>query len=639
MSAGPAWRRWGGNVSTAVADQGVLAASHFVLHVVLARQLPPRAYGVFALVFAGLTFLMGAHAALLSEPMSVIGPQRHGDAIAAYLRSCYRPQQHVAGLAAAGAALAGGLAWPFDRPLALACWAAVATAPAFLWFLFLRRVCYVLRQPARALAGTAIYAAVLAAGAAVLAARGTPTPAAALFALAAAGAAASLLLARLTGLGGVAPRLPARRLWREHADYGRWILAANVVHWGGGGAFLFFVAALAGLAQAGGLRALQNLVAPGQQVLAALGLLLLPWLAAARTPADRRGRGLAAWGTGTAFAAAYAAVLWLAGPALVRLLYGGDRYLAEAALLPVFALYLLLLGTTHGLALVLRAGERPRTIFTSKAAAAVVALTVGLLLTARAGLPGAVWGMALSAGAELAFVVLAVAAGGGRPATQRARRAASLARQWTGYLLRERRRQPVLGDLRRWWSTTVGRGDTTAAGLPWYTFPAMRHLDERIRPGWRVFEWGSGGSTVYFARRGCRVTAVEHDPVWAARVESLLARPAAAGAGEAEIVVVPGDGPAYVAAIAGHGPASLDLVVVDGRQRAACLLRALDHVRPGGLLVLDDSEREAYAEALAAVPADEWEIEHFPGPRPASIWPAFSRTTVLRRRAGGEEPR
>ncbi len=36
-------------------------------------------------------------------------------------------------------------------------------------------------------------------------------------------------------------------------------------------------------------------------------------------------------------------------------------------------------------------------------------------------------------------------------------------------------------------------------GLPWITFPAMRWLHGHLRPSMSVFEWGSGGSTVFLA--------------------------------------------------------------------------------------------------------------------------------------------
>ena len=47
----------------------------------------------------------------------------------------------------------------------------------------------------------------------------------------------------------------------------------------------------------------------------------------------------------------------------------------------------------------------------------------------------------------------------------------------------------------------------------------------------------------------------------------------------------------YVAAINDELDNSLDLVIVDGRARVECVRRAMPKVKPGGLLLLDDTGR------------------------------------------------
>jgi predicted O-methyltransferase YrrM len=50
----------------------------------------------------------------------------------------------------------------------------------------------------------------------------------------------------------------------------------------------------------------------------------------------------------------------------------------------------------------------------------------------------------------------------------------------------------------------------------------------------------------------------------------------------------------YVEAIDAYPDASFDLVVVDGRARPSCLRQAIPKLRPRGLLVLDNSDRDYY---------------------------------------------
>src|SRR5208337_277870 len=57
--------------------------------------------------------------------------------------------------------------------------------------------------------------------------------------------------------------------------------------------------------------------------------------------------------------------------------------------------------------------------------------------------------------------------------------------------------------------------------LPWLAYPAIRFLDERLH-GRRLFEFGSGTSTLWYARRCQEVNSVENNPAWAQLVTSRL---------------------------------------------------------------------------------------------------------------------
>ncbi len=107
-----------------------------------------------------------------------------------------------------------------------------------------------------------------------------------------------------------------------------------------------------------------------------------------------------------------------------------------------------------------------------------------------------------------------------------------------------------------------------------------------------MFEYGSGFSTEYFARRCRSVVSVEYDAVWYAKVKSSM--PA-----HATILHVPIDD------ISGYSKAILaratrfDLVLVDGAHRVECLRAALFALSDSGVVVLDDSSREEYLPGFA----------------------------------------
>jgi predicted O-methyltransferase YrrM len=155
-----------------------------------------------------------------------------------------------------------------------------------------------------------------------------------------------------------------------------------------------------------------------------------------------------------------------------------------------------------------------------------------------------------------------------------------------------------------------------ADGVPWLTFRAIRWLASNIDRSMRVFEYGSGGSTLFFARRAGEVVSVEHDPEWYARTSAALEgegirnctyllRPPEAQA----VVRFASSDPAYskldfadyVSAVDSYPDRSFDLVSVDGRARPACLSAGLGKVKAGGWLLLDNSDRSHYAEAVEAL--------------------------------------
>jgi len=149
---------------------------------------------------------------------------------------------------------------------------------------------------------------------------------------------------------------------------------------------------------------------------------------------------------------------------------------------------------------------------------------------------------------------------------------------------------------------------------PWITFRAIDWLGAYLEPTMSVFEYGAGGSTLYLAKRAQHVASVEHDEGFFQLVKGLVdqqgiqnceltlhaPRPCAEGDSEFASLQAKYQGlcfESYVKAIDVFPDQSLDFVLVDGRARLACVKRALPKIRPGGAIMLDNSERPGYAEA------------------------------------------
>jgi hypothetical protein len=154
-----------------------------------------------------------------------------------------------------------------------------------------------------------------------------------------------------------------------------------------------------------------------------------------------------------------------------------------------------------------------------------------------------------------------------------------------------------------------------ADAVPMMTFDAIAWLGTYLRPGMHVFEWGSGGSTIFLTQRVERLVSVEHDTDWYRRTKdrigsvsadrlTYILQPPETGSGSEDGFRSTDERyrgmhfASYVRTIDDFPDAAFDLVSVDGRARSACLTRAVRKVKPGGFILLDNSDREEYAAAM-----------------------------------------
>jgi hypothetical protein len=172
-----------------------------------------------------------------------------------------------------------------------------------------------------------------------------------------------------------------------------------------------------------------------------------------------------------------------------------------------------------------------------------------------------------------------------------------------------------------------------AMRAPWWSYDAADWLRGHLPRGARVFEYGGGGSTLYLEDLGAAVTVVEHDMAWCRQLAQAvgpgtdLLSQGIDAAGSVGSAASEGYFDSYVAAIDPQPDASLDLVIVDGRARVACVQRAISKVKAGGLLLLDDSDRVRYQPAVALLAS--WERHVFTGLKPG--YPVPAQTSIWRR--------
>lgn len=127
---------------------------------------------------------------------------------------------------------------------------------------------------------------------------------------------------------------------------------------------------------------------------------------------------------------------------------------------------------------------------------------------------------------------------------------------------------------------------------PWLTPAMVAVLSEFLRSDDTVFEWGSGRSTCWFARRVTHVVTVEENEAWVRQVKAWLEQDDTAARVELYYRDTSGrQAQEYVDVIDGQDDDRVDIVLVDGTLRDACALKAIPKIAPGGALVVDNIER------------------------------------------------
>jgi hypothetical protein len=159
--------------------------------------------------------------------------------------------------------------------------------------------------------------------------------------------------------------------------------------------------------------------------------------------------------------------------------------------------------------------------------------------------------------------------------------------------LRALKREPALiGQLPRWARDAGIRKDPLLHRMPWWNYKAIAFVDRSLPANARVFEYGGGASTLWLRDRGATVTTIEDNASWLGAL-----REAVPDADLRYVAPTPGssatpEGPfdEYAHAIDTEPDCSFDLVIIDGQARRECLFAAEPKVKPGGMLLLDDSQ-------------------------------------------------
>jgi O-antigen/teichoic acid export membrane protein len=391
-----------GKAGSAVAGQALFSGAHFLLNVLLARWLPAKQYGIFALAYACFLLFSMMYSACVYEPLIVYGSGKYAKKFQGYLSRLFAGNLIFALLLTITMLATAFILGRLYSPDVERAFAALAVAgPIVLTTWLGRGGFYASLRPGTVAVAGAIYFSGLSAGLVVLRIFGKLSPVTAFFVMGGAAILANLSLflrQRLSsGREGDTPSMSS--VLNDHWRYGRWAMASAAVAWLPENVYYLVLPMRAGLESVAALRALINLINPVTHTLTALAAVLIPTLVgrvnAGGIPYLRRTVSyLLLIAIPAPFA--YWAFLLFGRNLLFHFLYGGNY--SSYSSLP-----LILVGVvpvTSTLAMILGAGlraiERPDLIFWSFVASGLVAALIGIPLATRWGVAGATGGMVAS---------------------------------------------------------------------------------------------------------------------------------------------------------------------------------------------------------------------------------------------------
>jgi hypothetical protein len=155
--------------------------------------------------------------------------------------------------------------------------------------------------------------------------------------------------------------------------------------------------------------------------------------------------------------------------------------------------------------------------------------------------------------------------------------------------------------------------DAEGQPLPWVTYSFIDFIKPRLNKNLSIFEYGSGNSTLFYAKNVRRVVSVEHDEAWFNKIVNEKAT-------NAEMIFTALEKDGEYSQKAKLLNEQFDIIIVDGRDRVNCCKHSVDALSTNGVLVLDDSERDFYDEARVFLTAKGFKEISFSGISPGMFY-------------------
>jgi O-antigen/teichoic acid export membrane protein len=387
-------KRWGLKGGMSVLDQGVFSTANFILSVFLARWLPSEQFGAYAIGFTVLIFVYQFYVAFLLDPMGVLGPAHFSDNLKEYFVMHLRSHFMIT-IVAGFFFIVAAFVWMGNQSLVRQTLFVIGgTLPLLLLPWYLRRVFYILGQPAISLLGSLVYAVSLVVLTIFLRQFNALSSASALLATAIAGLLSGAYLLSVFQLRKLhSPITSFASVMIQNWKFGKWLIVSSILIAFASQVQIWISASLLGLSASGTLRALQVIIQPMMLTITALMALATPVLSLEFSKEDFEGfnrKVILLSISLLILAIIFEVFLLIFNIPIEKIIYGG-KFSAYNFLLPMWGVIPLCLAYSSGIQAGLQAAQKPQAFLVAAIFWAPTSLGFGIWLTLRLGILGATW--------------------------------------------------------------------------------------------------------------------------------------------------------------------------------------------------------------------------------------------------------
>ena len=158
--------------------------------------------------------------------------------------------------------------------------------------------------------------------------------------------------------------------------------------------------------------------------------------------------------------------------------------------------------------------------------------------------------------------------------------------------------------------------------IPWMNYTVINILKDRLNNNLMLFEYGSGYSTLFYAKRVRQVISIEYDRAWLNLLKEKIPDNVSLMYREKDI------NSKYCRSVS-ELDQLFDVVIVDGRDRVNCVKQGIEKLSVAGVIILDDSNRKHYSEAIDYAKNKGFRVLDFEGLKPTGF--GINKTSILYR--------